>query len=53
MTSSSFAVITSVPINIVRLVMRPFAHGATAAKLRLQHNSRVAFSAINARLLAI
>ena len=38
MTFSSFAAITSVPINIVRFAMRPFAHGATAEKLRLQHN---------------
>jgi hypothetical protein len=36
-TTSSFAAITSVPTNIVRLATPPFAHGATSAKLRLQH----------------
>ena len=37
-TTSSSAAITSVPTNIVRLAMPPFAHGATSVKLRLQHN---------------
>jgi class 3 adenylate cyclase len=37
-TTSNFAAITSVPTNIVRLAMPPFAHGATSAKLRPQHN---------------
>ena len=37
-TPSSFAAITSVLTNIVQLAMPPFAHGATSAKLRPQHN---------------